>query len=236
MKILSIDTACKTAMAALSEGDKVISAIQLHDSKTHSVKMLPAVEYILKAADVAPSELGAVAVTNGPGSYTGLRIGVTTAKTLSYALNIPVLGINTLDAIAATCNFTDNKSEIIICPMIDARNERVYSAAYKAGEIIAETVASECAQVCSDLLKLIQGTSQRILFTGDGSVVNKKIIEDALGEKCLFAPTEFSFGSPQGLARVACKKYSEAVACDRLSDFTAEGLKVNYYKNYTDSI
>ena len=105
MKILAIDTSCKTAMVSLSENGTVIAAVQLHDNKTHSVKMLPAVEYVLSSADTKFEDLGALAVTTGPGSYTGLRIGVTTAKTLSYTLKIPLIGINTLEALAASCDF-----------------------------------------------------------------------------------------------------------------------------------
>ena len=236
MKILTIDTSCKTAMAVLSENGNVISAVQLYDNKTHSVKMLPAVEYILAAAETKPDELSAVAVTNGPGSYTGLRIGVTTAKTLAYTMNIPLFGINTLEALAASCDFGGEQGNCVVCPMLDARNARVYGALYKNGKILQETVALECSALCDIINEKINDSGERVIFTGDGVFANKQIIIEKIGDKCQFVPTEFSFGNPQALACVAAKKYSEAAEAGKLAEYTAESLRVDYYKNYTDTI
>lgn len=231
MKILVIDTSCKTSMAALVENGNLIASISLNDSKTHSVKMLPSIEYILNASGVEPKEINAIAVTNGPGSYTGLRIGVTTAKTFAYTLKIPVIGINTLDALAASC--MPQSDGTIVCPMIDARNARVYAAVYKKGEILQETQALDCIELC-DKLKLIE--TERILFTGDGSVANKQLIKEQLRERAFFVSAEMSLGSPASLAYVAAKQIEEIVNDGTINNYTAESLKVNYYKNYTDSI
>lgn len=231
MKILVIDTSCKTSMAALTENGNVISSIALNDNKTHSVKMLPSIEYILDASGVDPKELEAIAVTNGPGSYTGLRIGVTTAKTFAYTLQIPLVGINTLDALAASCE--PQSDDTLVCPLIDARNARVYAAIYKNGNILQETQALDCAELCENLKEI---ESAKILFTGDGAVSNKKLIADILGERAVFVPTEMSLGSPAALAYVASKRIDEIIQNGTISDYTAESLKVNYYKNYTDSI
>ena len=239
MKILAIDTSCKTAMAVLSENGNVISAMQLHDNKTHSVKLLPAVEYILDAAGVEPAQVEAVAVTNGPGSYTGLRIGVTTAKTFAYTLKIPLVGINTLEVLAAPWNFDDCGAECaedkdtVVCPMIDARNARVYTSIYKIGKIIQETQAMECTELCDKLLQL---DCKKIVFTGDGILANRELLLGRLGDKCVFVPTEMACGNPTALAYVAAKEISVAAESGKLAECTAEGLKVNYYKNYTDSI
>lgn len=239
MKILAIDTSCKTAMAVLSENGNVISAIQLHDNKTHSVKLLPAVEYILDAAGVEPAQVEAVAVTNGPGSYTGLRIGVTTAKTFAYTLKIPLVGINTLEVLAAPWNFDDcgakeaEDEDTVVCPMIDARNARVYTSIYKTGKIISETQAMECTELCDKLLQL---DCKKIVFTGDGSLANRELLLERLGDKCVFVHTEMACGNPTALAYVAAKEISVAAESGKLVECTAEGLKVNYYKNYTDSI
>lgn len=231
MKILVIDTSCKTSMAALAENGNVISSIALNDNKTHSVKMLPSIEYILEASGVEPKDLDAIAVTNGPGSYTGLRIGVTTAKTFAYTLQIPLIGINTLDALAASCEaqFDDT----LICPLIDARNARVYAAIYKNGNILQDTQAMDCTELCDNLKTMESG---RILFTGDGAVSNKQLIIDRLGERAVFVHAEMSLGSPAALAYVAAKKLEEIIKNGTIGDYTAESLKVNYYKNYTDSI
>lgn len=236
MKILAIDTSCKTAMVSLSENGIVIAAVQLHDNKTHSVKMLPAVEYVLSAAEAKFEELGAIAVTTGPGSYTGLRIGVTTAKTLAYTLKIPLLGINTLEALAASCDFGGENGNSIVCPLIDARNARVYGAVYKNGKFLQETCVTECAEFCEKVEAFLNDVAEQVVFIGDGALVNKEYILEKFGSKSVFVPTEFSCGNPQALSYVAAEKYSEAADADTLEKYDAQNLKVNYYKNYTDSI
>ena len=236
MKILAIDTSCKTAMVSLSENGIVIAAVQLHDNKTHSVKMLPAVEYVLSAAETKFEELGAIAVTTGPGSYTGLRIGVTTAKTLAYTLKIPLLGINTLEALAASCDFGGENGNSIVCPLIDARNARVYGAVYKNGKVLQETCVTECAEFCEKIKQAIKDSDGQVIFIGDGASANKELLLEKFGNKCVFVPTEFSCGNPQALSYVAAQKYSEAADADTLEKYDAQNLKVNYYKNYTDSI
>ena len=188
MKLLVMDTSCKTAMAAVCEDGSVLASIQIQDQRTHSVKLLPAVEYILAAAGVSPSELGLVAVTNGPGSYTGLRIGVTTAKAFAYSLEIPLIGLNTLEALAAAC-----------------------------------AVRTEYA-------------GNRILFTGDGTAANGALLTDLLGEMYRPLPSELSAGNPAAIALLAREKYAAAEAAGVIGEYTAERLKVEYYKNYTDSI
>lgn len=231
MNILVIDTSCKTAMAAISNDGKIIASICLQDNKTHSVKMLPAIEYIMQASDMRPENIDLIGVTNGPGSYTGLRIGVTTAKIFAYTQNIPIFGINTLESLAVSCSFSPND---IICPMIDAKNKRVYAAVYKNAEVLRETEALECREMCEFLKNSFPG--QNIIFTGDGSIENSDLISDIMGENYIQAPVEFSCGNPAAIAHITRKKYCEAVRNNSLCDFSAESIKVNYYKNYTDSI
>ena len=147
MKILALDTSCKTAMAVITDNGKIIAGIQLHDEKTHSVKLLPAIEYILSAADILPQDLDCIAVTNGPGSYTGLRIGVTTAKTYAYTLNIPVIGINSLEALAAS---VDVGNDNIICPLIDENGKHTPKWGFEYGEFPLENQAAENVENLSE--------------------------------------------------------------------------------------
>jgi len=231
MKILSIDTSCKTAMAAVSEDDTILASVQILDQKTHSVKMLPAVASILSSAGVVPAELGLIAVTNGPGSYTGLRIGVTTAKTFAYALGIPLIGIDSLEALAAAC---DVCGTLPVCPLIDARNERVYASLYENGKALMKTSALSCKELCEKLKEEYGG--REILFTGDGSVVNAELLADLLGQMYKPVPVAFSMGNPAAISLLARKKYAAASAGGLLGECTAERLRVEYYKNYTASI
>lgn len=226
MKILSIDTSCKTAMAVVTENDKILAGIQLHDEKTHSVKLLPAIEYIMSAADVLPNQLDVIAVTNGPGSYTGLRIGVTTAKTYGYTLNIPVVGINSLEAIACSVDVEDDK---IICPMIDARNERVYASVYKNGNEIIETKPLECAEFCNMLKEKYD--NETLLFVGDGAEANSDMILELL-DNSIIVSKEMICGSFVGLAKAANNCIAKAMKNNLHSEYGADKLKVEYFKEY----
>ena len=225
MKILALDTSCKTAMAVITDNGKIIASIQLHDEKTHSVKLLPAIEYILSAADLKENELDAIAVTNGPGSYTGLRIGVTTAKTYAYTLNIPVIGINSLEALAAS---VDVGNDNIICPLIDARNTRVYAAAYQNGHEILKTTPIECYEFCKILKEKYPNNT--LLLVGDGAKANEALILDML-DNSVIVSEEMICGSAIGLAKVADDKYKKMDGIDILNSKAIE-LKVEYYKEY----
>lgn len=225
MKILALDTSCKTAMAVITDNGKIIAGIQLNDEKTHSVKLLPAIEYILSAADLKENDLDAIAVTNGPGSYTGLRIGVTTAKTYAYTLNIPVIGINSLEALAAS---VDVGNDNIICPLIDARNTRVYAAAYQNGHEILKTTPIECYEFCKILKEKYPNNT--LLLVGDGAKANEALILDML-DNSVIVSEEMICGSAIGLAKVADDKYKKMDEIDILNSKAIE-LKVEYYKEY----
>ncbi len=226
MKILAIDTSCKTAMAVITDNGKIISGIQIHDEKTHSVKLLPAIEYILSSASVQPNELDAIAVTNGPGSYTGLRIGVTTAKTYGYVLNIPVIGINSLEALASS---VDTENDNLICPLIDARNERVYASAYKNGQIVFETTPMDCKEFCKIMSE--RYPSDMLLFVGDGAASNREMLLDSL-DNSIIVSDEMICGSICGLARAANRNFNEALRNNKLKELTSNNLKVEYFKEY----
>ena len=231
MRILSIDTSCKTAMAAVSEDARVIAAVSIQDQKTHSVKMLPAIEYILNVSDTDRNDIGLVAVTNGPGSYTGLRIGVTTAKTFAYALKVPLVGINSLEALAASCAAC---GDTLICPVMDARNARVYAALYKDGAEIMQTAALSCEELSERLKSEYEGS--RIIFTGDGAYPNAETFSSLLGKMFAPLPETLSFGNPAAIAMLAYEKYRNAVSDGSIGSLTADGLKVEYYKKYTVDI
>ncbi len=226
-----MDTSCSTAMAAVSENTRVLASVSICDGKTHSVKLLPAIEYVLKASDTRNEDICAVAVTNGPGSYTGLRIGVTTAKTYGYTLNVPVIGIDSLEALALSCV---TSSDAAVCPVIDARNARVYAALYIGGRKVMASEAISCDELCDRLIKDHKG--ERIVFTGDGVASNKELFCGKLGEMFVPAPEQLSNGSPTALSLSAYRKYKAACERGDLSDMAPSRLKIDYYKKYTDDI
>lgn len=136
---------------------------------------MPTINYVLEASEKKISDVTLIAVVNGPGSFTGLRIGVSCAKALSYTLDIPAIGISTLDYLAKSTCIKD----IIICPIIDARNKQVYYSIYDGTNRISEYSADSVENLCKELLKY----DREICFTGDGVLVHRNLLQSYMGDK-----------------------------------------------------
>ena len=128
--LLLIDTSLGTATVALSRDDKVLFSEENKISKEHASWLHTAIGRLLAEADMTLAELKAVAVIAGPGSYTGLRVGMAAAKGFCYALNIPLITRNTLEVMAESMKSVAEKKKALICPMIDARRDEVFTALY----------------------------------------------------------------------------------------------------------
>lgn len=127
MIILALDTSAAAASAAVIRDGYLTGEITIRNGKTHSQKVIPMIDRLLQMLDHKPEDLDLLAVAYGPGSFTGLRIGVVTVKAMAYALNIPVVEVSTLMALA----YTVNETEGLVCPIMDARNRQVYTGIYK---------------------------------------------------------------------------------------------------------
>lgn len=175
--ILCIETATGICSAALCDEHKIIAVAEAPHGMSHASQLTVIIQHLMKENRISPSELDAVSVSKGPGSYTGLRIGVSTAKGIAYGAGIPLIGINTL---AAMCNgylalHPETPAEgTLLCPMIDARRMEVYNALFTPdGSIVRETSASIIDENSfSDIL-----SQHRVIFFGNGS------------EKCVAAIT-----------------------------------------------
>ena len=126
MKILGIDTSSMAASVAVIEDNKLICEYTINTKKTHSQKLMPMIENMLNLSDLNVRELDAIAVCEGPGSFTGLRIGMATAKAIAHVNDIPVIGVNSLEVLAANMNLCDKK----ICSILDAQRNQVYTGRY----------------------------------------------------------------------------------------------------------
>jgi tRNA threonylcarbamoyladenosine biosynthesis protein TsaB len=126
--ILAIDSATPVAGLALLNDQKVIREEFINFRKTHSETLMPGVDQMMRDCEIAMGDLSAIAVTIGPGSFTGLRIGLATAKGLSMASGRPLIGISTLDVLASNIVYSDN----LVCPLLDARKQEIYTAFYAA--------------------------------------------------------------------------------------------------------
>lgn len=177
--ILHIDTALETANVCISENGNPLKVLYNLKQKDHAAFVHEAISDISKSLSLGLPQLSAVAVTNGPGSYTGLRVGMSAAKGLCYALNKPLLTINCLEAMANDVKKRLSDSKILLCPMIDARRMEVYTALYDA----------DLNQVLAPLAMILDHTSfseylsqNKVLFFGNGSDKFRNVV--AKHESC----------------------------------------------------
>lgn len=180
MKILAVDTAAKTCSTAIVCGDAVLAETVLDRGKTHTRVLMKIIHDMFSAVGMRTSDIDGFAVTIGPGSFTGLRIGLSTVKGLAFAARKPIAGISTLDALAAP--FADAAD--LVCAMIDARRGEVYTALYRrtSSRLIIERPARAASPE-----QAIADVSGPALFVGDGALVYQDCIVAELGENAIFA-------------------------------------------------
>lgn len=164
MKILALDSSGLVASVAVVTEDKVLGEFTVNNKKTHSQTLLPMVDEVLKILDMDVKELDAIAVAGGPGSFTGLRIGASTAKGLALVLNIPIINVPTVDALAYNLYGTDQ----LICPMMDARRNQVYTGLYEWQDGEFKVVIPQFAAEVEELAEKLNEYNREIIFLGDG--------------------------------------------------------------------
>lgn len=201
MNILSIESSALAASCAVFCDGRLLAEEFVQNELTHSVTLLPALEATLKKAALSLSDIDAFAVTTGPGSFSGLRIGVTLAKTLAYACGKSVFGISTLQAIACQLPFADRP----VCPIMDARRDQVYTALYRLDNGRPCQLMPPCAISAEQLASKI---NEPVIFIGDGVPRFQAYLKEALGHKALFAPPHLYAARASSVAYLA--QFAEA--------------------------
>lgn len=165
--ILQLETSTISCSVALSLNGQILASKEIAERNAHATHLTLFIEEVLADGQKALADLDAIAVSMGPGSYTGLRIGVSTAKGLCFALDIPLIAINTLQAMAAGCARLQSDRSLLFCPMIDARRMEVYTAVYnyELKEIISVSAKIIDEGSFKDILQ-----TQRLVFFGDGAM------------------------------------------------------------------
>lgn len=189
MRILAVETSTPAGGAALLDGERLLGEYTLNIKVTHSERLMDAVDQLLSAAGWEPSDLEGLAVSIGPGSFTGLRIGVSAVKGLALALGIPVAAVPTLDALAATLPF----AALPVCPILDARKDEVYASLYHWADGAMhrdwEYLALSPSALCDRL-------ARPVILLGDALEMLRGALEDRLGDNAHFAPAGRRLPSP----------------------------------------
>lgn len=163
-KTIAFDTSNQPLSVALLDADNVIAQIETNISRNQSEQLLPAIDQLVMDAGWQPTDLDRVVVSAGPGSYTGLRIGVTTAKTLAYTLGIELAGVSSLGLLAT--NVTD--TDALIVPMMDARNDNMYAAAYEwVDGTLSAVLDDQHTNIEALLARLADFSGRELVFVGD---------------------------------------------------------------------
>ena len=165
MKILAMDTSAKVASVSLVSDEKVLSEFNINMNFTHSQTLMPMCEDMLKNCKVTLEDIDYFAVSNGPGSFTGLRIGISAIKGIAYALNKPCVEVSVLDALSVNVKDFDG----IICAVMDARRLQVYNALYKASNDSLTKLKDDRAVSIDDLYLDLKDFNEPIILVGDGA-------------------------------------------------------------------
>jgi tRNA threonylcarbamoyladenosine biosynthesis protein TsaB len=208
MLILGIETSTMTGGVALLNEERLISEYTFNVRTTHSARLMPALDRVLRDSSVSKCDIDGIAISIGPGSFTGLRIGFATAKGLALGLGVPLLGVPTLDALARNIPFAKYQ----ICPILDAKRKEVYYSLFRyepSWDKGAGGQGDKGMRVCgytatrpfslSPLLRvspyrvappadLVKQIHEKTIFLGDGMDVYRKLISEGLGDLALFAP------------------------------------------------
>lgn len=188
MKILALDSSGLVASVAVLEEENCIAEYTINYKKTHSQTLLPMLDEVVKMIELDLHTIDAIAVSAGPGSFTGLRIGSATAKGLGQGLNKPLVGVPTVDGLAYNLYGTDK----VICPLMDARRNQTYTGLYefirKDGKYELKALKEQCAVALEEIIDEINTLGREVIFLGDGVPVFKDTVEKNVRVPFSFAP------------------------------------------------
>ncbi|HSA78886.1 MAG TPA: tRNA (adenosine(37)-N6)-threonylcarbamoyltransferase complex dimerization subunit type 1 TsaB [Nitrospirota bacterium] len=212
MNILGIETSTKTGSVAIVSEDGVVAQYSLNIEVTHSERLMSTVDRVLKDTGLVIHDLDGFSVAIGPGSFTGLRIGLSTVKGLALATGKPIAAVPTLQALAWNLPY----SVYPVCPLLDARKNEVYAALYRfAGTALVQVLP----ETAISIFRLAEQISEKVVFTGEGSRIFRNGIQEVFGERAVFAPHSAVLPSGAKVAEIGLDmiKSGRQVEPDRLT-------------------
>lgn len=197
--ILSIETSASVCSAALHENGNLVTSRELHTPQSAAAQLAVQIEEVFNSTKISKQSIDAVAVSSGPGSYTGLRIGIATAKGLCYGLSVPLIALDSLLVLASTVDETAKTD--VLCPMIDARRMEVY---YCLIDPLLNVIEETQAKIIDTTSFMDQLATHSILFFGDGAAKCKDVINHS---NAIFLENCFPLASNMG--KLAFKKFQD---------------------------
>ncbi len=215
MNLMAVDTSGPVAgVAVLRQGQVAYEGVAVN-RMTHSVNLMPMVEEAFRRSGLALEEIDIYAAVTGPGSFTGVRIGVSTVKGMAHGAGKPCVGVDALEALAAGAG----PVEALLCPIQDARAGQVYGAAFLGGMPPVRKLANraETLECFVEAALAVAGGGQKLCFLGDGAVPYRAALESLLGERALFLPVHLAYLRPASVALLADVAAKAGKAVDYLA-------------------
>ena len=222
MLLLAIESSGLVASVAIMSEDKLIGEYTTNFKKTHSQTLLPMLDEVVRMTGISLDDVDAIAVSGGPGSFTGLRIGAATAKGLGLALDKPLIHVPTVDALAYNLFGTNQ----VICPIMDARRQQVYTGLYTFEGDAFKVLCQQKAVGIEEIVQEINGMGSPVIFLGDGVAVYRDIIEKTIQVPCSFAPLHLNARRAGALAALG-KIYFEEGRLETADEHVPDYLRLS---------
>lgn len=209
MPILALDTATLVSSVALATDDRLIAELTLQTRKTHSERLMPHIAELLRMSDLTKDQIKAVAVSIGPGSFTGLRIGLATAKALAYAWNVPLVGVPTLAALAYCCPLPG----LVLSPLLDAQKGNMYNALYRWEQGVLKEITPARVIAAEECLAELATRPEPVVLLGEGAQQYRDKAE-AIGGSLMIAPPHIIITRAGSVALLAQEMLRQGVRHD----------------------
>ena len=208
MKILALDSSGLVASVAVAEDDNLLGEYTINHKKTHSQTLLPMLDEVARMIELDMNTIDAIAVAGGPGSFTGLRIGSATAKGLGLALDVPIVNVPTLDALAYNLWGTDKA----VCPLMDARRQQAYTGIYEFTDGKLHAIVPQCAVGIDEIIAKVGELGREVIFLGDGVDVFSSYISENCNVRYSYAPASVNKQRAASVAALGMEMYREGKA------------------------
>lgn len=209
MRILGMDTSTLMTTVAITDDQRLLGEYSLSVDMSHSEMLVPMIKSALDGLKIDIDDIDLFTISIGPGSFTGLRIALATAKGFAIANNKPIIGVPTLEALAYNIF-----SECHIVPMIDARRDRVFSGIYKWEENSLNVVKQDDALDIVEYCNYLNKNYDKLYVNGNGSIAYRDIIDEILGDKAIFAPFNLNYIRASSICEIAYERFKDGLIDD----------------------